>query len=104
MSRFDGLIEKVTMPISLRAVVLRRILRRFEIGSFEARLKVGAVHRHCYAWCTYYAAAQAKALGHKAVTIVELGVAGGNSLINLCRIRKRCAEGSGYRDYRGWIR
>jgi hypothetical protein len=36
----------------------------------------------------YYAAAEAKALGHKAVTIVELGVAGGNGLVSLCWLRK----------------
>jgi hypothetical protein len=36
----------------------------------------------------YHAAEMAKALGHKAVTILELGVAGGNGLVCLCEHRE----------------
>jgi hypothetical protein len=36
----------------------------------------------------YYAALQGKALGHTAVTVVELGVAGGNGLVCLCDLKR----------------
>jgi hypothetical protein len=78
----------VVQPMPLRTLVLRRLLRRFPIGSFEARLRAGGVPRPHYAWCMYYAAIEAKALGHCAVTIVELGVAGGNGLVCLCQLRR----------------
>jgi len=35
----------------------------------------------------YYAAVEARALGYNAVTVLELGVAGGNGLVNLCEHR-----------------
>jgi hypothetical protein len=84
----DRLIEFAARPLPLRTLVLRNLLRRFPVGSYEARLRVGGVYRPNYAWCMYYAAVEAKALGHKAVTIIELGVAGGNGLMCLCRHRK----------------
>ena len=51
-------------------------------------MRVGGVYRPHYAWCMYYAAAQAKALGHKAMTVIEFGVAGGTGLMRLCRLRE----------------
>lgn len=65
-------------------MALRYLLRRFPVGSWEARLAAGAVHRPHYALCMYHAALQARELGFPAVTVVELGVAGGNGLVCLC--------------------
>lgn len=84
----DRLIGFAARPVPYRTSILRRFLRRFPFGSYEARLHAGGVHRPYYAWCMYYAAVEAKALGHKAVTVIEFGVAGGNGLVCLCRNRK----------------
>ena len=88
MKRRDRLIEFAMQPVPLRTLLLRKFLKHFPIGSFATRLRVGAVQRVNYAWCMYYAAVEAKALGHKAVTVIELGVAGGNGLLCLCQHRK----------------
>jgi hypothetical protein len=84
----DRMIDFVSYPVPLRTVVVRKLLRRWPIGSYEARLRSGGVHRPNYAFCAYYAALEAKALGHSAVTVLELGVAGGNGLVNLCQHRE----------------
>jgi len=59
----------------------------FRWVSYTARLNANAVERPWYGWCLYNAAAEAKALGYKAVTAVEMGVAGGNGLVCLCKHR-----------------
>ena len=92
MTVTDRLIHYATQPLPLRTVILRKLLRRWPIGSYETRLRAGAVHRPHYGWCTYHAAAQAKALGHKAVTVAEFGVAGGNGLVCLCQHRDEIQE------------
>jgi hypothetical protein len=87
MAVTDRLIDIATRPVPLRTLLLRKLLIRWPIVSYETRLRVGAVQRPHYGWCTYYAAAEAKALGYKAMTVVEFGVAGGNGLMCLCRHR-----------------
>src|SRR5258708_23899907 len=84
MNAMDRLIDYATRPVPMRTLILRKLLRRWPIGSYEARLRAGAVDRPHYAWCLYFAARQAKALGHKAMTVIEFGVAGGNGLVCLC--------------------
>lgn len=79
------MIHYATKPVPLRTLLLRRLLTRWPMGSYEGRVRVGAVDRGWYAWCLYYAAVEARALGYKAFTAVELGVAGGNGLVSLCR-------------------
>jgi hypothetical protein len=81
----DRLVDLATRPVPLRSLVARRLLRQFPAGSWERRLRSGAVERPYYAWCVYYAARQARSLGYRAVTVAELGVAGGNGLLCLCR-------------------
>ena len=86
MASLDRIIRRVGDPMLARRII-RKILTRFRVGSYEARLAVGAFERPWYAWCLYYAATEAKALGYKAMTAIELGVAGGNGLLALCRYR-----------------
>jgi hypothetical protein len=88
MSLTDRIIDLATRPVPLRTLLLRRLLARWPIGSYRARLYAGAVDRAWYGWCLYHAAIEARALGHTAVTAVELGVAGGNGLVCLLRHRK----------------
>ena len=84
MNFTDRMIHYATKPVPLRTLLLRRLLSRWPIGSYEGRVRAGAVDRPWYAWCLYYAAVEAKALGYSAMTAVELGVAGGNGLVSLC--------------------
>jgi len=80
----DRLIDLMTRPLPLRTLLIRRLLTRFPVGSYRARLNAGAVARPWYGLCVYLAALEAKALGHRAITVVELGVAGGKGLLCLC--------------------
>jgi hypothetical protein len=89
MNLVDRLIDIGTRPVPLRTLILRSLLSRWPVvGSYQTRLRAGAVQRPHYAWCLYHAAEEARALGYKAITAIELGVAGGNGLLNLCHHRK----------------
>ncbi len=85
MSLTDRIIDAATRPVPLRTLLFRKLLTRWPIGSYRGRLHAGAVDRPYYGWCLYHAAVEARALGHKAVTVVELGVAGGNGLVCLIK-------------------
>jgi len=80
-------VDIATRPVPFRTLALRRFLTRWPIGSYAARLRAGAVSRPAYGWCIYHAAEEARKLGHKAMTVVEMGVAGGDGLLSLCRHR-----------------
>ncbi len=84
----DRLVDIATRPVPLRTLALRKLLTRWPLGSYSTRLRAGAVSRPAYGWCLYYAAEEAKRLGHKALTVVELGVAGGDGLLSLCQHRR----------------
>ncbi len=71
------------------------VLRRLPSTSFPKRLKWDAVDYPQYAYGTYQAALQARALGLEAITAIELGVAGGNGLIALENICERVATDVG---------
>src|SRR5260370_18076046 len=59
----------------------RAILLRLPRASFETRLKWDAVDRPGYAYGTYQAALQARALGLSGISVIEMGVAGGQGLL-----------------------
>jgi len=61
----------------------RELLLRWPRASFETRLKWDAMDRPDYAYGTYHAAHQARALGLPGISVVEMGVAGGRSLVAL---------------------
>ncbi len=83
----DRVVEVIASPIPVRSAIFRRLIRRFPIGSYSSRLRAGAVDRPWYGWCLYNAALEAKLLGLKAMTAVEMGVAGGRGLVCLCNHR-----------------
>ena len=72
-------------PLPLRVLLLRKILRHLKWLRFETRLQFDAVERPYYAFCIFHAAILAQALGHRAMSIIEFGVAGGNGLVNVER-------------------
>ena len=88
MNLTDRLLVKFAQPVPLRTWIVRKLVRSFPIGSYEARLRAGAVDRPWYAWCMYYAAIEAKTIGYKAITAIEFGVASGSGLVCLCRHRE----------------
>jgi hypothetical protein len=82
MSLTDRSTNYASRPVSYRLLILRNLLR----------LNAGATHRPHYGWCVYHAATQAKAVAPKAVTVIELGVAGGNGLHCLCDNSRQIAR------------
>ena len=84
----DRFVDIATRPVPYRTLALRRLLTRWPIGSYWTRLRAGAVSRPAYGWCMYHAAEEAKKLGYKAMTVAEMGVAGGDGLVALCQHRK----------------
>lgn len=68
-------------PYPLRTVA-KQIIKKFELGSYEERLKLGAVSRPDYGYCVYQGAVLAKKLGYKRISVLEFGVAKGNGLMN----------------------
>jgi hypothetical protein len=77
----DRWIRSLSQPLPFRTRWVRKLLIYTKIGSFQARLRAGGMRRPHYAMCLYYSALQAKRLGYRAMTAVELGVAGGNGLL-----------------------
>lgn len=81
-------VERLTEPFHLNFLSLFVAL----FGSYRTRVAWDLVVRQQYAFPILYAADAARKYGHHAITIVELGVAGGAGLINMCRIAERtCA-------------
>jgi hypothetical protein len=70
-------------PLPLRVLLLRVLLRKSGWLRYSTRLELDAVHRPQYGFCMYNAAALARALGHRRISVIEFGVAGGNGLVNI---------------------
>jgi hypothetical protein len=69
-------------PYPLRTIALR-VIRKYNLGSYLYRLDAGVVDRPHYGYCVYQGALLAKKLGHRRVSVIEFGVAGGRGLLNL---------------------
>lgn len=61
----------------------KQLINTFNLGSYEYRVKIGAVERPHYGYCVYQAAKLGKLLGYNRISVLEYGVAGGNGLVNL---------------------
>ncbi len=59
---------------------------RFPLGSVDTRVRYGIFERPHYAYGVYAAADLARRLGLNAISVIELGVAGGTGLLALERI------------------
>ena len=60
--------------------LLKRLIARLGLGSFETRYRIEALERMHYAYILYQAAKLASALGQKRISAIEFGVAGGSGL------------------------
>ncbi len=81
-------------PHPLRTASLLGI-ERWNLGSYEFRVGLGAVDRPHYAYCVWQAAQLAKRLGEPRISVIEFGVAGGNGLLSLERHAARTTESTG---------
>ena len=72
-------------------------------GSYRARVARDLVVRQQYAFPVLYAADAAKKYGYRKITIVELGVANGAGLMNLCRIAERTRLATGIERTSRWV-
>ncbi len=75
-------LEPLILRYPLRTAA-KRVIQKFRIGSYEERLRIGAVDGPHYGYCVYNAAVLAKKLGYRRISVLEFGVAGGNGLVNL---------------------
>jgi hypothetical protein len=80
----NAAIRLITEPQPIRKIA-RVLMRNLRLGSDQFRFKVGAIERPNYAFLVYQAAQLAHKLGHKSVSVLEFGVAGGGGLLMLER-------------------
>lgn len=78
-------------------LAVRALVKRSPGATFERKLEWDALDRPHYAYCTYHGARLAKALGHESMSVIELGVAGGNGLVLLEQIAATVSEVVGIR-------
>jgi hypothetical protein len=67
----------------IRARVCMEVVRKLKLFPYETRLKYSAIDRPQYGYCVLKGAKLAQRLGHKEISAIEFGVAGGNGLLNL---------------------
>ena len=89
---WDGIMARVTQIPGARS-----LWGRFPLGSIDTRVRYGVFDRPHYAYGVYAAAGLAKALGIGAISVIELGVAGGRGLLALERIAAAVGQRFGVR-------
>ena len=77
------LTNSILKPQFLHKVIAQSIIRSLNFNSYERKLDYEIMPYPHYAYGTYHAALQAKALGIKRISVIEFGVAGGNGLVAL---------------------
>ena len=70
---------------------------KFPLGQLKRRVQYGIFDRPHYAYGVYSAADLAKRLGLSAISVIEMGVAGGRGLLALERIAKLVGDDMGIR-------
>lgn len=88
-------------PGALRRAGAKAILGRIGSLPYETKINFETMPYPQYAYGTYYAALQAKALGLTEISVIEFGVAGGNGLVALeeIAVEVEAATGVGVRSY-----
>jgi hypothetical protein len=75
--------------------VVQGTWRRHPVGSFELRCRLDIFERPNYAYGVQQGALLARALGMRAVSVLEFGVAGGRGLLELEEIARLASESCG---------
>jgi len=73
-------------------LLVKALLTKFSIGSFEFRLALDALPRPWYGYGVYHAANVAARLGIPQITVVEFGVAMGDGLVELERMAREVSR------------
>ena len=76
-------IKRVIIKILKSSRKLKRIIRKFRIGSFSFRMEINALERMPYAYICFNAAKLAKKLGYDRISVIEYGVGEGAGLLSL---------------------
>ena len=80
------IIEKICNGTGLTPFLIKFLIRKldkyFDLSP-EFLIRTNALKRPNYAYCLYHSSVLAKRLGHKSLSIIEFGVAGGNGLVFL---------------------
>lgn len=76
------MVQKLIVNSSVLRLIATKLIGKFQIGDYEQRVLLGAVHRPNYAYCVYNAAVLAKKLGYQRISVLEFGVAGRNTTLN----------------------
>lgn len=74
---------------------VRSLWRQFPLGQLKTRVRYGIFDRPHYAYGVYSAADLAKRLGLSAISVIEMGVAGGKGLLALEGIAKSVGDDFG---------
>src|SRR5215469_11295162 len=82
-ARLLGEAARVSSRTPLWIALTGKLMDRFDVGSYNLRLHFHAFPKKGYAYGLYQGALLAQRLGHKRITAVEFGVAGGNGLVAL---------------------
>jgi hypothetical protein len=68
-------------PEPLRIILARKIVKTFNLLSYQDRVAIGAVERPTYAYCIFQAARLASLLKYPRISILEFGCGGGSGLV-----------------------
>tara|TARA_R110001599_G_scaffold184839_3_gene378983 strand:- start:10299 stop:11111 length:813 start_codon:yes stop_codon:yes gene_type:complete len=80
---FSAIEKLILHKYPLRVALWKRLIRQFNLGSYQYRTSIDAVIRPQYAYCMVEAALLARDHGIKKISAIEFGVAGGNGLVNI---------------------
>lgn len=75
------LLDILFRPEPLRIILARKLIKTFNLLSYEERVAIGAVERPPYAYCIFQATKLASLLDYKKISIIEFGCGGGNGLL-----------------------
>lgn len=83
------MLTKILTKSSLKNALAKKIFCDSRWVSLDFLLSINAFQRPHYAYCVYHGAVLAKRLGHSAISVAEMGVAGGKGLLYLEKISAR---------------
>ena len=86
------IIEKICADSGLFSYFIKLLIKNLNIifnFNPEFLVKTNSTLRPNYAYCIYHSSILAKRLGHKSISFIEFGVAGGNGLVFIEKFANR---------------
>ncbi len=78
-------VKALSEPVGLRFQLVRALDLAFNFLPYTAKLNIKSIDHPHFGHCLLHAALLARKLGHKRISAIEFGVAGGNGLLSLER-------------------